>query len=604
MARLEMNLLGAPEILLDGVNVKFDRRGSTLLLTYLALSGRMQSRDSLATVLMGEVTEDSARRFLSNVLADLRRHVGDYIVSVGDRLGFNTSLVHSVDVHRFRALLAGESDEISVERLLDALALYHGELLKGIRVDDSPELEAWLRAERDELSDLYTRALRAQINWSASQRAWASGIENARRLVATAPWDEDGHRQLMRMLASSGQRTAAIAQYHVCRRVLRDELDIEPEPETVALFERLAAAETPPPSNVPAPGDHFIGRAAELQMLSAALADPDCRLISIVGLGGSGKTRLALEVARMFAQACPSLPEQPFQDGVYFVPLGDHDADTGRVDLPAAAAQSHLLGAIGTALDVPPPPGGGDPARHILAQLQRRRLLLIVDDVEQFTAGVSVLSELLLKAPGVKLLVTSRRPLQLRCERVLRLDGLRLPRDADEVEEAEASALFLQEARRGQLGYTLRDAEREHLVRICELLGGFPLGLILAARWATVLACSTIALQLSAGLHLLATDETDLPRRHRNMRTSVENALQRLSTEQQALAEALAVDAADHETWPLDKASGPTLPQIRQLNDQALVRIDTTQGVVRMHPLVVRYFSRASSAAAASLHAA
>jgi hypothetical protein len=321
---------------------------------------------------------------------------------------------------------------------------------------------------------------------SVDHAAWDRGIQSARRLLAQEPWQEDTHRQLMGMLARSGQRQAAIAQYMACRRALHDEIGVEPSPETVALFNRVRRAAIAPAHNLPHSTTPFVGRVRHVGRLSAWLAEPGCQVVTITGLSGSGKTRLALQVARGFATPGSAPPEQPFPDGIFLV---DATCD------------------------------GVNALRRVTADLSDRGMLLVLDDFDQARDSAAYLPKLLADAPNLKVLATSRVPLQIPGEREMHIDGLCVPNSADDIETAEASVLFLQEARRTSVGYTLRDHERAPLVQLCQLLGGFPLALVLAARWAAILPCSALIAELRSGtgLDLLATTDADLPERHRSV---------------------------------------------------------------------------------------
>ena len=589
---LELKLMGVPEVRLDGAVVNLVRRGSIALLAYLALSPRAHTRESLATLLAGDNSEEHARKLLSNVLVDLRQHIGDYVVATRQTVGFNHSRPHSLDVLRFQSLLAEVRQRESPRELEQAIELYRDELLAGIQPAGAPDFDSWLAAQREELHDQYIGALRAQVDACMRRAAWASGIQAARRLIIAEPWLEDAHRQLMQMLATSGQRQAAIAQYHACRRLLRDELGIEPQPQITALFERLRAPDTLPPNNLAPPNDRFVGRTEEVQSLIALLAGPECRLATIVGMGGSGKTRLALEVAHTCACLPSTLHAQPFPDGVYFVPLEDRSDQSGAVERPTPAATTMALAAIETSLGLPTGASATDVRLRLLTHLRTRTLLLVLDNPEQLTTGAAVLSELLAQAPQLKMLVTSRVPLHLAGEHVLRLNGLKLPRDGDEVDEAEASALFLQEARRANIGFTLRDNERQHLVQLCGVLAGFPLALVLAARLASVLPCSAIIEQLGYGLDVLATRDADLPARQRSLAVVLESALRRLPSRERKFAQSLVSASAGHRLLSEDAdvmMMGALLAHTRHLSERALVWVDATSGALRLHPLLERH---------------
>ncbi|MBV9580927.1 MAG: hypothetical protein JO057_20290, partial [Chloroflexi bacterium] len=463
---LELNLIGVPEVFLDGHPVVFARRGSIALLAYLALSQRAHPREALATLLAGDSSEDQARKYLSNVLVDLRQHLGGYVTATRQTVAFDRTRPACIDVEEFRAELKVALGQDSPAGLETAIRLYRGEFLAGLTLAGATDFEVWLFALREELRAQYMQALRADVDSSLRREAWTNGITPARRLIAEEPWLEEAHRQLMLMLAHSGQRHAAIAQYHTCRRVLREELGVEPMPETTALFKRMRAAISPPPHNLPTPSSILVGRHAEMRLLFGLLTDPDCQLITLTGIGGGGKTRLSLEVARAFASPSTTPAEQPFADGIVFVSLAETSA------CGPDGPERGILATCAAALDLPTDGAVPELRDRLVEFLKSREMLLVLDNLEHLLAGASEINEVLRHAPHLKVLTTSRTPLHLEGERVLYVDGLGLPTGPAEVEDAEASALFLLEARRVQVGFSLPEAQRPYLVKICRLLGG------------------------------------------------------------------------------------------------------------------------------------
>jgi DNA-binding SARP family transcriptional activator len=585
---LELNLMGVPEVVLDGEALTFARRGSVGLLAYLVLSRRAHAREALATLLAGDSSEDQARKYLSNVLVDLRQALGGYVVATRQTVVFDRTLPHRVDVTDFQSRLADCLEGGSLVELDAAASLYRDEFLAGLTLVGAPDFEAWVHAQREELRGQFVQVLQAQVQLSLTQGAWSAGIAPARRLLAQEPWLEEGHRHLMLMLARSGQRQAAIAQYQACSRVLAEELGVEPLPATTALFNRLRAAITPPTHNLPPVGAPFIGRTAQLQQLVSLLSEADCRLLTIVGLGGSGKTRLAVEVARAFAAPATLPPEQPFPDGIMFVSYADAPAPSADANSPAQVAAGTILAGLTHALGLSIAPGADAP-QALVDYLKGCAMLLVVDNLEHLQAGVSVLDEILRRAPNVRILATARTPLHLPGERVLHVDGLQLPAASDELERAEASALFLQEARRASLGFELTTHERPCVVELCRLLGGFPLAVILAARWATILGCSTLLRELASGLDVLSTDEPDLPERHRSIANILDATLAQLTREERELTHAIALAAPDRgKRGRGSKGDFPRefLPRLRPLSEHSLLWVDHTHGTLRVHPLL------------------
>ncbi len=588
---LELNLMGVPEVVLDGQALTFARRGSVGLLAYLVLSRRAHAREALATLLAGDSSEDQARKYLSNVLVDLRQTLGPYIVATRQTVVFERNLPHRVDVTDFQSRLAACISGESLTDLDAAACLYRDEFLVGLTLVGAPDFESWVHAQREELRGQFVQVLQAQVQLSLRLGAWNAGIAPARRLLAQEPWLEEGHRHLMLMLARSGQRQAAIAQYQACRRVLAEELGVEPLPATTALFNRLRAAITPPTHNLPPVGAPFVGRAAQLQQLVSLLSDADCRLLTIAGLGGSGKTRLAVEVARAFATPATLPPEQPFPDGIIFVsyadvppPAADSDQPGQRATVAASAIQAGLVHALGLSVA-----SDTDAHQALITYLKDCAMLLVLDNLEHLQSGVAVLEEILRRAPNVRILATARTPLHLAGERVLHVDGLELPTASDDLEQAEASTLFLQEARRTSLGFELTAHERPHVVELCRMLGGFPLAVILAARWAPILGCTTLLKELARGLDVLSTNEPDLPERHRSIADILDSTLAQLTREERELTHTIALAAPDRgKRGRGSKADFPRelLPRLRPLSEHSLLWVDHTHGTLRVHPLL------------------
>jgi DNA-binding SARP family transcriptional activator len=582
---LDLKLIGVPEIELDGTPVTFARRGALALLAYLAVSQRAHARDLVATLLAGDSPDDQARKYLSNALVDLRTQLGEYIIATRQTVAFNTALPFRLDVLDFQRHVArclkeagpAEPEEVR-QQLESALALYRDDFLTGLVLPGSTDFERWQFAQREELRVQQMQLLQAQVEACVRGSAWSHGIAAARRLVAREPWLENAHRQLMLMLARSGQPRAAITQYLECRRALHDELGVQPTWETTALYNRLRTAIAPPLHNLPLPATPFVGRRAQVSLLVHLLSETDDRLVTITGLGGSGKTRLAVEVARLCASTAIHDAEHSFADGVVFVPL----FDLARAEDTPESAGRQILDAIGKALCEP-----------VVEYLRNRAILLVLDNLEHLQAGAGTLADLLDQAPHVKILATSRAPLHLAIEHVLHVDGLRVPDAADEVDGAEASALFLQEAHRAQVDYALSAEERPHLVSLCGMLGGFPLGLVLAARWTPLLTCSELVAELGRGLNVLATSESDLPERHRSLTALLAATLQHLPADEQGLTRVLAGvgegAASTTGVVPLE-----LLPSLRTLRQQGLLCPDRSGAKLTLHPLLRPYFQDAA----------
>lgn len=302
-----------------------------------------------------------------------------------------------------------------------------------------------------------------------------------------------------------------------------------------------------PPPTLP-----LVGRQTELIELDTLLAHPACRLITLVGPGGMGKTRLALEVATRH--------QETFPDGVAFVDL----QSVPRPDLLAAT--------IANALHLPLQ-GTDDLAAQLLLAVRRQQQLLVLDSFEHLREGTRLLVALLQHAPQLKLLVTSREVLNLRAEWVYPLDTLPVPpvTPSGNLMEYPSIALFVAHAQRVRPDFSL-EREQTAVVQICRLVNGLPLALELAAAWTRTLACATLAAELAHNLALLTTTCPDVPERHRSVQATCEQAWERLHPAEQTVFMQLAVFRGSFSWEAAVHVAGATLPLLTALVDKSLVR--------------------------------
>ncbi len=319
-------------------------------------------------------------------------------------------------------------------------------------LEDSAEFEQWALVQRESLHQHVLDAHSDLAGYYEQHRDFQAARRHALRQLELDPWREEAHCQVMRALALDGQRTAALAQYETCRRVLAEELGVEPSAETRDLVEQIRTGKLKTadesPSSIPAAPIHnlpvsltsFLGREQELIDLDRLIANPECRCISLVGPGGIGKTRLALQAARRH--------RADLAHGVAFVPL----ASVGSVEAAIAA----IAGALRLSFY-----GPSNPKVQLLNYLSEKQMLLILDNVEQLLVEgplqaniVELMLDILQRAPGVKLLVTSREVLNLQGEWVFEVRGLAFPEteQTEKPDEYAAVALFVQRARRASPG--------------------------------------------------------------------------------------------------------------------------------------------------------
>jgi predicted ATPase/DNA-binding CsgD family transcriptional regulator len=322
-----------------------------------------------------------------------------------------------------------------------------------------------------------------------------------------------------------------------------------------------------------------VGREADLAELAGLLATPACRLLTLVGPGGVGKTRLALRAA---AEARAG---GAFADGVHVVALQ-----------PLASADL-LAGAVADAAGLAPA-GARDPTEHLLAGLRGRAALLVLDNFEHLLEGAALLPRLLAAAPGVRLLVTSREALALQEEWRYPVQGLPYPAGAGAADpegpegpegpEAYAAVrLFAERARRGRRGFSLAE-EGAAVARVCRLVEGLPLALELAAAWTSVLSCAEIATDLALGLDVLATRLRDVPERHRSMRAVFDGSWARLDDRQRAALARLSVFRGGFRREAAEAVAGAAPATLAALVDGSLLRLEPG-GRYQLHELLRQY---------------
>jgi predicted ATPase/class 3 adenylate cyclase len=322
--------------------------------------------------------------------------------------------------------------------------------------------------------------------------------------------------------------------------------------------------------NLPAPRTSFVGRSTELASIDRMLDEPDCRMVTLVGPGGVGKTRLALEAAARRIDR--------YQHGVHFVPLIGVPAP----DLLAPAVAESLQFQVDSA-------HSAIPARDQLVDyLRERATLLVLDNFEHLLDARDLLIEVIEQAPQVELLTTSRERLQVQSEWVLDLDGLGNGSGNGHARDSAAVSLFVDRARQVDSGYTLSDQERPHVERVCRLVNGMPLGIELAAAWASTLPCSEIADEIEGNLGFLETTMQDVPERHRSLRAAFDQSWRLLSDDERRVFSRLAAFRGSFTRDAAAAVAGAGLSELHGLVSKSLVR-RAGLGRFELHELLRQY---------------
>ncbi|HXF63107.1 MAG TPA: tetratricopeptide repeat protein, partial [Caldilineaceae bacterium] len=635
-ADLRLWLLGPPQITLAGHAVTgFVSTKVQALLFYLALTGRAQARPTLADLFWPEMAEGAAQASLRKALSNLRQLLPDYLAIDRQQVSLAAGIAPWVDAlaleAEVRARLAANNPETPPEpaelaQLDQVLSHYRGDFLEGFFLRQAPEFETWLMTQRAYYRSLAVSGLQMLVYAYYRQDEPARSCHYARRLLKLEPWHEETHCLLMEQLARMGQRSAALAQFGVCRQVLADELGVEPGPETLALLEQIkrgvngaappfrfrsspaptpagpspandtpgaASGELAPYRALPPQTIAFVGREVELTLILRRLRDPACRLLTLVGPGGIGKSRLAIQAMQRLLKADDTA--LAFPDGVAFVQLAPVETASGMISAIADALHFHFY------RDLPP-------RRQLLDFLHERRLLLVLDNVEHLWAGHELIAEMLAHAPGVKLLVTSRQALKLREAWFLPIDGLSYPPpemdqeslpassvpagvdplpDTDPILAYDAVRLLVQHIRRVRPDFSLA-AERRQAARVCRLVEGMPLGIELAAAWWHVISGDQIADQIEQGLDILTSRHQDTSERHHSMRAVLAHSWRLLSASERTVFMKLSVFRGSFGLEAATAVAGATVVTLASLIDRSLLRMQPS-GRYQLHELLRQF---------------
>ena len=618
MPQLTIHLFGYPQFLRDETPLKVERRKTLALLAYLARApGCAISRETITGLLWPNAPQDQAAAYLRQALWDFNKAAGEgWIEREGPTVQLRGALNVRVDVQRFEEITArwkqagqpepGRLDARWFPLLEEAAGLYSADFLAGFSLRGSPEFETWQTLQAESLRLQLGAVLEALSNLYARQEKYEPAVACALRWLSLDELNENAHRMLMRLYDDSGQRSAAYHQYEACQRRLQEELGVSPEPETIQLFQDISArraaptgagkaaraaprsrggapARPPVPVFLPAQATPFLGREPELARIRELLGSPDCRLITLVGPGGSGKTRLAVQCAGQNIGYPHGLN---FPHGIYFVGLAGATNPREAVQGIAGALKLELRGDLQQGIST------GAAREQLFSYLAEKSALLVLDNLEQL-AEYTLFSDLLSGAPGVKLVATSRIRLNLPEEWVLEVGGLPFPtptqpgEDAETLQRYASVQLFLRSAAKAA-SFSPQAGDWPAIARICQMVEGLPLGVEFAAAWVKMLSCHEIVAEITRSLDFLETSHPGTPQRQRSLRAVFEHSWSLLKEDERAVFQRLSVFKGGFTREAAFQVAGAMLSVLSAFVDQSMLR-RVSSGRFDLHELVKQY---------------
>jgi diguanylate cyclase (GGDEF)-like protein len=591
---LSLSLLGSFQCYVNGEDrsSSFRTKKERLLLAYLVVEAdRPHQREVLGEMFWPGKPEGYARMNLRQALSGIRRaiQVGDVqtpFLSVSDEyVQLNAQGNISLDCKLFDTLFEDtlshshqniETCPACVSGLDELIDLYRGEFLDESLLPNTYIFQEWVLFKREHYFRRLLTSLNVLVKHYQNAGEIKIALDYANRQASLAPLEESAHRQLMTLLALDGRRSAAMEQYQTCCRILLDELDVTPDLETTALYEKIKAGLIfnthrpvirPSGTNLPVQFTKFVGRERELDWILEKIQAPDSRLLTITGISGVGKSRLAVQAGARLLHI--------FDDGVWFVPLNAiHAADL----IPQEVVRALRID-----------PGDADPRRAVIDSLRTQNAILIIDNFEHLIEGTTFLLDILKEAPGIKVIVTSQRRLSYQAAHVLELKGLPYPEEDDSHWEGfDAVELFISRAKRNQPDFKVTNKDVPDLIRICKAVDGLPLGLELAAAGLRFYACNYIAQELQNNLDILKTTLIDIPERHRSLRAAFNQSWSMLSDLEKDAYRRLSVFQGEFSIDEAVATTGASLVVITSLVDRSLIQRNST-GYYLIQPILRQY---------------
>jgi predicted ATPase/DNA-binding SARP family transcriptional activator len=594
MQHLKIALLGPPQILIEHEPFETERHKTIGLLAYLAVEEKSHSREALAALLWPDYPRTSAFAYLRRTIWELNQKLGGgWLITDRERVQLVRQPGFEVDTEEFRRLV--NQPESAVKALEEAVKLYRGDFLQGLVVADTAPFQDWqlLQAEafRHDLGSCLEKIIAAYEN----SKAYHQALPYAQQWLALDRLNESASRATMRQLAGMGERNEVIRVYKACAEIIKKELGVPLQRETEALYQEILHGEQKPgqlakqpeiiirpekkvEGNLPILATPFIGREEELRQIAHLALDPQVHLLTLTGPGGTGKTRLSIQVAAGLIGA--------FQDGVWFVPMATVQSVQG------------IISSIAQGFNISFSKGQAPQRQQLLDFLREKHLLLVLDNFEHLLdEGRGFVLEILGTAKRVKLLVTSRERLNVQPEQVYRVSGMSLPDPAEiarwehpeeKVKAYSAIQLLLERARRVKPEFEVTRHNLQPVLEICQLVDGSPLGIELAAAWLEVLPEEQIAQEIVRSLDFLESTAVDIPERQRSLRLVFDTSWKLLNAEEQRAFRRLCIFRGSFTRQAAEMVSGASLRSLLSLANKSWLQ-QSESGRYQLHEVLKQF---------------
>ena len=621
--RFYLKLFGSPRLSYRGDSVKLGTRKAMALLSYLALRRTPVQRHELDTLLWPEKDEKRARRSLRDEISRINRTMGEeLIISFEQELSLSPQL--AVDAWEFTAGIDKLSNfqEVDIGFFEKVIALYDDRLLAGFHIQNAQPFEDWLELEREDYQHKYLEALLSLSHGAKNYGNYATAVNYMQRAIEVSPYSEEYYLYAIEYALLNGDRLKAQKLHQDIEQLLQKEFaegtseNFNTRVASLGLT-TLATSEkhrqsasystvnnlnnileddvaeelstdgfTTTNHNLYEDALPFIGREEELRRLDNLIWEDDCKLITLVGLGGIGKTRLAKHAA--------SLSQAQFPDGIWFIPIE-------KLDDP-----HELFSVIAECLSLSLESTSAYTA--CMNHLKSKRMLLIFDNLNNDKTIQKHVKTILRLKPG-KILVTSTQHIGLQEEWIFDVRGLTLPSASqvsidlnaldnaksieakttfEKLKKFDAIQLFVESAKQTQPSFKFSPENAKDVVTICEAADGIPLGLQLATRRLRTLSCEELAEEIRQGSDVLKTTFWDVPNNQRSLKAVFQSAFGSLRTSEKILYKKLSTFEGSFDRYEANELTGASVVDLAHFVEKSLL-IKDVNGSYQMLNFVRRY---------------